>query len=239
MSTPSQASAGPAVNTFCFSPASVSRLTDIMTEQYVEPGAYLFTEGDLADKLYWIQAGKVKCTKANGEGKSFLIHLYRDGDLMGQFDPYADSRHNMTALAVTPCSVGVMERDKLEPLLLQDGELAVEFMKWIGMAHRAMQKKFRDLMLYGKPGALCSTLIRLANTLGSVTPDGILLTEKWTNAELADTIGAARESVNRLLGEWKQQGAIEYRDGFLLITDLAFLQELCHCEQCPPELCRI
>lgn len=239
MSIASQASAGHAVNTACFSAASISRLSGIMTEERVEPGSCLFVEGDLADKLYWIQAGKVKCTKANEEGKSFLMHLYRDGDLMGQFDPYADSRHNMTALAVTPCTVGVMERGKLEPLLLQYGELAVEFMKWIGLAHRAMQNKFRDLMLYGKPGALCSTLIRLANTLGAVTPDGILLTEKWTNAELADTIGAARESVNRLLGEWKQQGAIEYRDGFLLITDLAFLQKLCHCEQCPRELCRM
>lgn len=239
--TSSQPHAGDAnaVNTTCFSADSMDKLTRIMHEIQVEAGSGVYWEGDLADKLYYIRTGKVKCTKTNEDGKEFVMYLFREGDFMGQLDPYSDSRQSFTARAMEPCTIGVVLKSDLETLLWQYGDLAVEFMKWMGLMHRLTQTKFRDLMLYGKPGALCSTIIRLANTFGKATPEGILITEKWTHAELADTIGAARESVNRMLGEWKREGAIDQRDGHLLITDLSYLQQICHCELCPKEICRL
>lgn len=214
-------------------------LGSVMHHTQVEAGSGIFWEGEPADKLYCIQSGKVKCTKTNEEGKQFILYMFRDGDFLGQFDPFADSRHGFTAQAIEPCSVGVISKADLETLFWRNGDLAVEFMKWMGLMHRMTQTKFRDLMLYGKPGALCSTMIRLANTFGVATPEGILITEKWTHADLADTIGAARESVNRMLGAWKRDGAIDQRDGHLLITDLDYLQRICHCELCPKEICRL
>ncbi|TNJ61857.1 Crp/Fnr family transcriptional regulator [Paenibacillus hemerocallicola] len=228
-----------AMNTSCFSPDSMDKLKDIMHEIHVEAGAGIYWEGDLADKLYYIGCGKVKCTKTNEHGKEFVMYLFREGDFMGQLDPYADSRQSFTARAMEPCTIGVVQKSDLEMLLWQHGDLAVEFMKWMGLMHRMTQTKFRDLMLYGKPGALCSTIIRLANTFGKATAEGILITEKWTHTDLADTIGAARESVNRMLGEWKREGVIDQRDGYLLITNLNYLQQICHCELCPKEICRL
>lgn len=68
----------------------------------------------------------------------------------------------------------------------------------MGQMHRVTQSKFRDLMLFGNPGALCSTLIRLSNTSGEESGRHILISKKLTNSELGELIGATRESVNRL-----------------------------------------
>lgn len=67
-------------------------------------------------------------------------------------------------------------------------------MKWMGIHHRLTQTKFRDLMMYGKPGALCSTLIRLSNTYGEELDDGgVLINKKITHTDLSNMIGATRE----------------------------------------------
>lgn len=210
-----------------------------MYEMKVDADSCVYWEGDLADKLYYIKKGKVKLTKTNEEGKEFVLYMFRDGDFLGQIDPYADSRQSFTAKAIEDSVIGTVLKSDLEVLLWQHGDLAIDFMKWMGLMHRMTQTKFRDLMLYGKPGALCSTLIRLANTFGVETPEGIWISEKMTNTDLADHIGAARESVNRMLGEWKREGVLEQKDGHLLIKNIAFLKNICHCELCPKNICRI
>jgi CRP/FNR family transcriptional regulator len=124
-------------------------------------------------------------------------------------------------------------------LLLQHGDLAVEFMKWIGLMNRLTQSKLRDLMLSGKLGILCSLLIRLGNTYGIEQGGRILISNKLTNSELADMIGTTRESVNRILGDLKKAGVISYEDGHIVIQDLDYLRDTCQCENCPKEICRV
>ena len=79
-------------------------------------------------------------------------------------------------------------------------------MKWMGIHHRITQTKFRDLMMYGKPGALTSTLIRLSNTYGQhQADDTILINKKITHTDLSNMIGATRESVNRMLSDLRKR----------------------------------
>jgi CRP/FNR family transcriptional regulator len=113
-------------------------------------------------------------------------------------------------------------------------------MKWMGLMQRTTQSKFRDLMLFGKTGALASTLIRLTNTCGEKSEDGsIKLAIKLTNTDLANMIGTTRESVNRLLSTYKEEGVISYEQGQIIIHDLLYLKSIVNCPNCPPEICRI
>ena len=90
---------------------------------------------------------------------------------------------------------------------------------------RKQHSKFRDLLLYGKKGALYSTLIRLSNSYGQEIDEGILITVPLTNQELANYSATARESLNRMLGELRRENIIEMRDGLILIKDIDFLKK--------------
>ncbi|ANY68970.1 hypothetical protein BBD42_22640 [Paenibacillus sp. BIHB 4019] len=226
-------------NTFCFSQTGFEKLKEIMYIHHIPSGNHIFWEGDADDKLYYIMEGRVKLIKHNTEGKEFVFSQYQEGDIVGQFDPFSPSSHSSSAKAVLNCTIGVIQKSDLEILLWQHGDLAIEFMKWMGLMHRLTQTKFRDLLLYGKQGALASTLIRLANSFGEQTEEGVLISEKITNTELSDYIGAARESVNRMLGELKKQKVLSFEHGYILVRDMKHLQAICHCEQCPKEVCRI
>ncbi|MED5017525.1 Crp/Fnr family transcriptional regulator [Paenibacillus chibensis] len=226
-------------NTSCFSDQNLDRLMVIMKDRIVPEGSHLFWEGDVSDKLFYVKRGRIKLTKSTDEGKELILYMYQTGDMVGQADPFFSSKHSFTAEVLEESEIGVIDTKDLEVLICQHCDFAIDFMKWMGIHHRLTQTKFRDLMMYGKPGALCSTLIRLSNTYGEKHGDTILIHKKITHTDLSNMIGATRESVNRMLSDLRKKDAVEYENGMIVIKNLEMLQDICHCELCPNEICRI
>jgi CRP/FNR family transcriptional regulator, cyclic AMP receptor protein len=227
-------------NTDVFSKNTFQYLEGIMYPKKVEIDQFLFLDNDTADKLFFLREGQIKITKVTEEGKELVLYIFQEGDLIGELGTSRDSRYNYSAKATRDCDVGVIQQQDLETIIWQHGEVAVEFMKWMSNMHAITRSKFRDLMLYGKKGALCSTLIRLANSYGKMTPSGITLLQHFTNTDLAELIGTSRETVNRMLSQLKKEGVVTFEaGGNIKITDLAYLKNACSCEDCPLEICRI
>lgn len=109
--------------------------------------------------------------------------------------------------------VGVIMMNDLEKLLSENGNIALEFIRWMGTMQRITQLKLRDLLMNGKAGALASMLVRASNSYGKATPEGILIMKKLNHADLAEMIGATRENVTKTLSGWKDQGIIEVTQG--------------------------
>jgi CRP-like cAMP-binding protein len=217
-------------------------LEEIMYPKKAKAGSRLFWEGDEAGELYYVRSGRVKLTKTTEEGRTLNLSVLRQGDLVGELGMSGAGTYGCSAVVIKDAELGVIQEKDLEILLFRHGDFAVAFTKWMALQHRITQSKFRDLLLFGKTGALASTLIRLCNTCGVVTKDGIRLTMKLTNTELADFIGATRESVNRMLGDLKAGGIVDMDGGCLVIKSLNELKAMCRCPSfpaCPRDICRI
>ena len=104
--------------------------------------------------------------------------------------------------------VVAINKEDLEKQITKNNELAVEFLTWLATQHRKTQSILSDLVLNGKKGALYSTLIRLTNSYGIESENGIVITHPFTNQELANFCGTSREVVNRLLAELRKQEVI-------------------------------
>lgn len=85
----------------------------------------------------------------------------------------------------------------------------------------------------------CSLLIRLSNSYGVLDGPDTLIGLKINNTEMADIIGATRESVNRMLSDMKKEEVVSFRSGHIVIQDMDYLRNVCHCENCPKEICRM
>lgn len=225
-----------------FSTENIEKLQDIMYPMTAIAGTHLFWEGDIAGKLYYIRSGRVKLRKSTDKGKDFILSLMEKGDLAGEYGGYGQLFHSFSAEVFEDADVGAIQIKDLEVLLYQHGDLAVEFMNWLGLMNRRTQSKLRDLMLFGKPGALASTLIRLSNSYGTKCANGTRLTIKLTNTDIADFIGTARESVNRMLSAWREEGTIGMENGQIVIQRIDELRRICNCPSspsCPSEICRV
>lgn len=226
-----------------FEEAQFARLREMMNPRHVQAGSCLFWEGDTADNLYYIESGRVKLRRTTEDGKEFILTIAQAGDLICEPDDGSRMmQHSYNAEVIEDAKVGVIQWKDLEVALYQHSDFAVRFMNWMALSRRISESKFRDLMLFGKPGALASTLIRLANTYGIMTADGIKIDIKLTNSELAAFIGSTRESVNRMLAGFADEGTIAINKGYIFIMQLSALQEICQCPDCPAcpvDVCRI
>ena len=221
-----------------FQPEQLKRLSSLMTPKRVQSGTNLFQDKEQADYLYFIHEGIVKIFNNTESGEEIALSLKYAGDMVGDPCTLPPPFQWSNAVTLTDALLGVIRKEELEALMLRHPDLALRFIQWLSVNQRILETKVRDLLVYGKTGALASTLIRLCNTCGRETEEGILIPTRLTNQDLANFIGATRESVNRMLSRMKREHILSMRSGRLIIHDLNRLREFCHCDgRCPGNVC--
>lgn len=215
-------------------------LSFVHSEKVMKKDTYLFQEGDKADGIYFVHSGKVRIAKITPDGREITFRICGKEDFIGEITLFCEpSSYTVSAKVLEDGLCAKINKEDLEKNLMNNPQLAMEFIKWMGVHHQKTQSKFRDLILNGKKGAIYSTLIRMTNSYGLVKQDGILVDLSLTNQELANFCGMTREVVNRTLSDLKKDGRISLVDGKILIHDLQFLKKEIHCENCPVEFCTI
>lgn len=206
----------------------------------LKSGEYLFHEGDPAKFFYFVRSGQIFITKFAESGRVLSLRLATRGSIIGELPLYEENpAYIFNAIAQSQSEVYAIEFPTLHSYLEKKPLLAINLLKIIGVHMRKQHSKFRDLVLYGKKGAIYSTLIRFANSYGQKVDDGILISVPLTNQELANYSATARESLNRILSELRRQNVIDILDGRILIHDLEFLKREIQCENCGREICNI
>lgn len=203
-------------------------------------GEYLFHEGDHAKYFYFVRSGQIFITKFAESGRVLSLRLATKGSIIGELPLFEKTPiYIFNAVAQSQSEVYAIEFPTLHSYLEKKPALAINLLKIIGMHMRKQHSKFRDLLLYGKKGAIYSTLIRFANSYGREIDGGILITVPLTNQELANYSATARESLNRMLNDLRRQNVIDMRDGLIFIRDINFLKREIQCENCGREICNI
>lgn len=139
--------------------------------------------------------------------------------MIGEYNGRIDGSYSYAAVALEEVEALVISIASLEDLMRESGEFAVEFSKWIGRKQYVYQKRCQDLLLYGKKAALASILLELDDSFGVPCPEGRRLSVRLTNVEIGALIGLTRESVNRFLNSWKQEGIIDFQENHIIIKN--------------------
>jgi CRP/FNR family transcriptional regulator len=187
-----------------------------------------------------VRTGQIFITKYATSGRVLSLRLATRSSIIGELPLFEENpTYIFNAIAQSAAEVYAIEFPVLQSYLEKRPHMAVNLLRIISAHMRKQHTKFRDLLLYGKKGALYSTLIRLANSYGKEDEDGILISVPLTNQELANYSATARESLNRMLSELRKAGIIEYRGHLIFIKDINYLKEAIQCENCGCEVCNI
>ncbi|MGM8364948.1 Crp/Fnr family transcriptional regulator [Virgibacillus sp. W0181] len=216
-------------------------LEKIGTSTQVMEGTHLFHEGTPAEYIYVVKSGLIQIGKMSKEGKELTLRLCQTGALIGELTLFSENAtYFLNAKALKTSVVYTVSKTELEQELMDDSEMAIEYMKWSSDRMRVFQYKIRDLLLHGKKGALYSTLIRLANSYGTEHSDGIKINVALTDTELAAFAAATRESANRMMIDLRKRNVVStLNSGKILIKNLQYLRDQIGCEDCPLVICHI
>jgi CRP-like cAMP-binding protein len=206
----------------------------------IKKGSFLFQEGQPASEMFLILSGRIQISKVNAEGEELYLRLCSTNDIVGELTLFTeDPRYIFNARVIENGHVVGIQLDMLEKALFQNSNLGYQFIKWMNDHIRRTMTKFRDLVLFGKKGALYSTLIRLSNSYGLHKDDGIHITVPITTQDLAHFCGTAREIVSRMLTDLKKNQIISIDHKKIIIHNIEYLKAVNDCGNCPDSHCTI
>ncbi|WP_106498589.1 Crp/Fnr family transcriptional regulator [Lentibacillus sp. Marseille-P4043] len=203
----------------------------------VKKGELIFSEGSLAENLYFISKGEIRIFKDLGENKKLTIFTRSEQDGFGEIGIFSGNKYSNTAQATKNSELFIIKKAELEKLLGQNGGLGLQFTRWVAESLEESKARIRDFIAFGSEGAVASMFVRYSNMYGIVTPKGIRITEPIMIRDISNYIGISRETVSRIVNKWKAQGILTNDNKYFLIKDINYFKKLLACEKCGVENC--
>jgi len=185
----------------------------------LDRGERLFAEGDAGDKLYIILTGKIKLTKAAPDGRENLLSVHGPGEMFGELSLFDPIPRTSSATAVTSAQLAGLAHDDLRAWLSTRPEVAMHLLQALAQRLRRINDVKADLVFTDVPGRVAKALLDLAERFGVQTPEGLQVNHDLTQEELAQLVGASRETVNKALADFTARGWIQLAAKSVLVTD--------------------
>ncbi|QDC23561.1 Crp/Fnr family transcriptional regulator [Georgenia yuyongxinii] len=195
-------------------------LRSLMSETSLRRGETLFNEGDPGDRLYILTEGKVKLGHTSPDGRENLLAVLGPGELLGELTLFDPGPRSTTATAVAPTRLLELEHQDLMEFLEGRPSLAKHMLKALAQRLRRTNESLADLVFSDVPGRVAKALLDLADRFGEITDDGVHVPHDLTQEELAQLVGASRETVNKSLAEFVSRGWIRLEGRAVLLLDL-------------------
>ena len=212
---------------FCDLPKqSVEDLDKIKHASAFPPGAVLFVEGQSPRGVYIVCSGRVKLTTTSRDGKTLILRIAQAGEVLGLHGTVSGKPYELTAETLQPCQLDFVKRDDFLKFLQSHADAcfhaaqhlsencqsAYEMIRSLGLSHSVSEKLARLLLEWASDG--------------EETKEGIRIKVALTHEEIAQLIGTSRETVTRVLGEFRGKQFAQLRGSTLLIRNKAALEKL-------------
>ena len=195
-----------------------------MTEVKLSRGEHLFLEGDQGDRLYVVLDGKIKLTRAATDGRESLWSVLGPGEMFGELSLFDPRPRTSTASAVTEATVAALGDEALRPWLMERPEVSMHMLRALARRLRRANDVTADLVFTDVPGRVAKNLLDLAERFGERDNAGLHVHHDLTQEELAQLVGASRETVNKALADFAGRGWLRLEARAVLILDIDRLQ---------------
>jgi CRP/FNR family transcriptional regulator, cyclic AMP receptor protein len=190
-----------------------------MTEVRLARGEHLFLEGQDGDRLFVVLDGKLKLTHAAADGRENLLSVLGPGEMFGELSLFDPRPRTSSASAVTDATLAALAHDALLPWLLQHPESSLHMLQALARRLRRANDVTSDLVFTDVPGRVAKNLLDLADRFGEQERDGLHVHHDLTQEELAQLVGASRETVNKALADFAARGWLQISARSVLILD--------------------
>jgi CRP-like cAMP-binding protein len=205
--------------------AAAASLRASMDTVKIAKGSILFKEGDDGEHLYVIIEGKLKLGTSSGDGRENLLSILGPGEMFGELSLFDPGPRTSTATAVTDSKLLSLGHEKVIPWLKQNPEVSLQLLTRLSQRLRRTNEAVGDLVFSDVPGRVAKALIDLGDRFGKTTAEGLLVNHDLTQEELAQLVGASRETVNKALADFAGRGWLKLDGRSVLITDVERLSK--------------
>jgi CRP-like cAMP-binding protein len=199
-------------------------LVDSMEETHLPRGEVLFHEGDSGDRVFVVIEGKVKLGRHASDGRENLLAILGPGQMFGELSLFDPGPRSATVTAVTDSVLLWFSHEKLLEWLDGRPEVARGMLAQLAGRLRRANDIVADLVFSDVPGRVAKALLDLSTRFGAPAESGIRVAHDLTQEELAQLVGASRETVNKALADFSGRGWIRLEQRSVVLLDVERLR---------------
>ena len=185
-------------------------------------GTTIFLEGQPAEGVYLLCSGRVKLSTYSEQGKAIILRFADPGELLGLSAVISNTLYEKTARAVENCLVRFIKKKDFNDLVQHNHYVTLNALQQVS---RNYQKAHMQICSLGLSSSVGDKLVRLLLQWCDAGPsDPVRITQKHTHGEIAEMIGTSRETVTRLLNDFRDHGLITFSRTELCILNREHLR---------------
>jgi CRP-like cAMP-binding protein len=198
----------------------------LAVERRYAKGQIIFQKGEEGSSLMVVLQGRVRISVSSEEGKEITLNTIEPGEVLGEIALIDGKKRSADATAIGPCTLLAIRRGDFIPFLKQNPEIAVQLLIVLCKKLRETSEIAEDLGLYSIPARLARLILKLGESKGADAQEGILVPVTLSQREIGNLIGATRESVNKQLRAWQEDGHIGMEQGSITLLDEEALEAI-------------
>lgn len=184
-------------------------------------GQHLFVQEDASDRIFGVLAGTVEISLYSPGGQKLVANIERSRALVGEIGALDGGPRTATAICLTACELVSLSRAQLFARIEKHPPLARAMIDLLCARLRWVSGELGDQAFFGIKARLAKRLMFLSGVLSD--PSGWITISQ---SELAEFLGATRESVNKMLNDWRTRGFIDLKRGGLRILNARALRHI-------------
>lgn len=193
--------------------------------KHLPRGSIIYQEGKQAEGLYCVRTGKVKLFKSGKEGKEVILGIAKSGDILGFRSALMNEPHTRNAEVIEDSQICFVDKNFFVELVQKNPDVAFDVIRQMGKELEATEFRISDFLNTDVRTRFVRLLLMLQKSYGVEDATGILLNVRLTRQEMGEMIGAASETVIRILSDLDNQKLISMDGKKIKITNLQGLVE--------------
>ncbi|HEX5067577.1 MAG TPA: Crp/Fnr family transcriptional regulator [Myxococcota bacterium] len=205
---------------------SLDALVRATSTRRLGSGEVLFRKGEAGRQLYGVLSGRVKAVASGADGKEIVFNVCDPGEVIGEIALLDSNPRSATIVAIEPSELLVLDRRDFFPFLEKHPRVAIELAELLAARLRRLSELAEDSVLLALRARLAKKLVSLAQRYARKTREGIEIDLPLSQQELGEMVGTSRESINKQLRAWAEQGLIISSKGRITLCDVPGLEAL-------------
>ncbi|MBI4567849.1 MAG: Crp/Fnr family transcriptional regulator [Planctomycetes bacterium] len=183
-------------------------------------GEVIWRQGESADGFCALLSGMVRLESTSPRGQVKTWRILSEGDCFGEMALFDEKARRATATVMSDAAeVMFVDADRFWAYLRPRPTLLRNLLNHLSALVRQVDQEFSDVIFHNMNGRLVKLLMRLARRHGRDTAEGRLIEVALTHQEIANLLGATRETVSKCIGNFRRDGALAQIGPHLVITD--------------------
>jgi CRP/FNR family cyclic AMP-dependent transcriptional regulator len=212
---------------FCnLAPAALERLSEITGSATYPKGATLFVEGQPSRGVFILCSGHVKLSTSSADGKTLILRISEPGDLLGLPATISGRPYEVTADVIEPTQANFISRTDFLSFLREFGDAALRVAQELSETYQAAFAEMRSIGLSHSAGEKLARFLLDWSANHKPENGTIKFNMTLTHEEIAQMIGASRETVTRLFADFKQRNLLQIKGSTVTIKDQSGLERL-------------